>query len=85
MYLRTAGTNEALGPHPSLLLVIGYAIAPLSPTGLFFGVLWSRTGSLALIVALHGVADLVPTSFRSRATSTWSDDAEDIGERWGIR
>ncbi len=60
MYLRTASTNEALGSHPSLLLVVGYAIVVLSPTGLFFGVLWSRTRSLTLIVALHGVADLVP-------------------------
>lgn len=60
MYLRTAGTNEALGANPSLLLVIGYSIVIISPTGLFFGILWSRTRSLALVVALHGIGDLVP-------------------------
>ncbi len=60
LYLRTAGTNEALGAHPSLLLAIGYAIVILSPTGLFFGVLWSRTRSLPLVIALHGLSDLVP-------------------------
>jgi membrane protease YdiL (CAAX protease family) len=60
MYLRTAATQEALGAHPSLLLVIGYSIVVLSPSGIFFGVLWSRTRSLALVVVLHAVTDLVP-------------------------
>jgi hypothetical protein len=32
----------------------------VSPVGLAFGVLWSRTRSLALVVVLHGWADLVP-------------------------
>jgi uncharacterized protein len=60
LYLRGHLTNERAGAHASLLYAIGYAIVILSPTGLAFGVLWSRTRNLPLAVALHGLTDLVP-------------------------
>ncbi len=60
LYLRTGLTHETLGPHPSLLQAVCYAIVMLSPPGIFFGVLWSRTRNLLLLILLHGAADLLP-------------------------
>jgi membrane protease YdiL (CAAX protease family) len=60
LYLRGNLTGEDFARPPSLLFAIGYAVVILSPTGLFFGVLWTRTRNLPLIVALHGLTDLVP-------------------------
>lgn len=60
LYLRTALTHEALGSHPSLLQAVCYSIVMLSPPGIFFGVLWSRTRNLLLLLLLHGAADLLP-------------------------
>jgi uncharacterized protein len=59
-YLRTAATQEALGPHPSLIMAIGYSIVITSLAGLFLGVLWMRTRNFAVIVIVHAAADLLP-------------------------
>jgi membrane protease YdiL (CAAX protease family) len=60
LYLRTSRTGEALGPSPSLLLAIGYAIVVISPAGFFIGTLWSRTRNLLIVVLVHGLGDLLP-------------------------
>lgn len=48
------------GASPDPLLVAAYTIAVLSPTGIFFGVLWARTRSLWLLVLLHVCVDFLP-------------------------
>jgi membrane protease YdiL (CAAX protease family) len=59
LYLRTAGTGESF-TSPSLLFAIGYAITVLSPIGLFFGYLWSRTRNILVVVLVHGAVDAIP-------------------------
>jgi CAAX protease family protein len=59
-YLRPAGTQEALGPHPSLVMAIGYSIVLTSLAGIFLGVLWMRTKNFAVLVIVHAAADLLP-------------------------
>jgi len=59
-YLRPAGTQEALGAHPSLFMVIGYSIVLTSLAGLFLGVLWMRTKNFAVLVIVHAAGDLLP-------------------------
>jgi membrane protease YdiL (CAAX protease family) len=39
---------------------MAYAIVVVSPIGFMFGVLWTRTRSLGLVVLLHGFTDVVP-------------------------
>lgn len=46
---------------PSLLWSTAYAIAVLSPPALLFGLLWSRTRSLGLIVLVHTAINFLPT------------------------
>lgn len=58
LYLR-ADPGE-FGASPDPLMVIAYTIAVLSPTGIFFGVLWARTKSLWLLVLLHVAIDFLP-------------------------
>jgi membrane protease YdiL (CAAX protease family) len=60
LYYRTGKTFEAVGPHPSWLMAVGYSIVIVSVPGLFMGVLWSRTKSLWLLMAVHAAGDLVP-------------------------
>lgn len=60
LYLRTGATQEAIGPHPPLLLAIGYSIVLTSLAGLFLGVLWMRTRNLAVVAVVHAVGDLLP-------------------------
>ena len=60
LYLRTSLTQEGLPPHPPLLMAIGYSIVITSVAGFFFGVLWARTRSFALVVLVHAMADLLP-------------------------
>jgi membrane protease YdiL (CAAX protease family) len=60
LYLRTNLTQEGLPAHPSLLMAIGYSIVITSSAGFLFGVLWARTRNFAVIVAAHGMADLLP-------------------------
>ncbi len=59
-YFRTGKTLEALGPHPSALMAVGYAIVVTSATGFFLGVLWARTRNLLLLMVIHAAGDLVP-------------------------
>jgi membrane protease YdiL (CAAX protease family) len=58
--LRGAHAMEGFAEAPDPLTAAAYSIVVVSPIGLTFGVLWSRTRSLALVVVLHGWADLVP-------------------------
>ncbi|MFT3805492.1 CPBP family intramembrane glutamic endopeptidase [Arenimonas sp.] len=60
LYLRGAALMEGAGGQPTLLWSLAYSIAIISPAGILFGVLWSRTRSLALIVVLHGLTDTLP-------------------------
>ena len=59
-YLRTAATQESLGPHPSLLMAVGYSIVMTSLAGLFVGVLWMRTRNFAVVIIVHAAGDLLP-------------------------
>jgi membrane protease YdiL (CAAX protease family) len=59
-YLRPAGTQEVLGPHPSLIMAVGYSIVLTSLAGLFLGVLWMRTRNFAVLVIAHAATDLLP-------------------------
>lgn len=58
LYLR-ADPGE-FGHFSDPLFVAAYTIAALSPTGIFFGVLWARTRSLWLLVLLHVCIDFLP-------------------------
>ncbi len=60
LYLRGASVMEGADAHPTLLWAIAYSIAIISPAGILFGVLWSRTQSLALLIVLHALIDLLP-------------------------
>ena len=60
LYLRTAATQESIGPHPSLLMAVGYSIVMTSLAGLFVGVLWLRTRNFAVVVLVHAAGDLLP-------------------------
>ena len=60
LYLRGASVMEGADAHPTLLWAIAYSIAIISPAGILFGVLWSRTRSLGLLVVLHALIDLLP-------------------------
>ena len=59
-YLRPAATQEALGPHPSLLLAVGYSIVVTSVASFFLGILWMRTKNLAVVIIVHAAADFLP-------------------------
>ena len=59
-YLRPAATQEALGPHPSLFMAVGYSIVLTSLAGLFLGVLWMRTKNFAVVLIVHAATDLLP-------------------------
>jgi membrane protease YdiL (CAAX protease family) len=60
LYLRPAGTQEAVGAHPSWLMAVGYSIMITSVAGVFLGVLWARTRNLILVVAVHAAGDWLP-------------------------
>jgi len=51
-----------VGHSGSLIQVIAYAIAVLSPAGLFLGFVWARTRSLLLVVLLHACVDALPNA-----------------------
>jgi CAAX protease family protein len=55
--LRGAGAVEGLGDAPSLATTLAYVVATQGVAGLAFGVLWARTRSFVLVVALHGFID----------------------------
>lgn len=54
-----AGPSEP-GHAQSLIQVVAYAVAVLSPVGVFLGVIWARTKNLLLVVLLHGPIDTLP-------------------------
>lgn len=58
--LRGGHLAEGLTVVPDPLTAAAYAIVVVSPIGLMFGVLWTRTRSLGLVVLLHGFTDMVP-------------------------
>ena len=58
--LRGAHAMEGFAAAPDPLTAAAYSIVVVSPIGLVFGVLWSRTRNFALVVLLHGWTDLVP-------------------------
>ena len=58
LYLR-AEPGE-FGAFQNPLFVVAYTVAVLSPTGIFFGVLWQRTQSLWLLALLHVSIDFLP-------------------------
>lgn len=55
--LRGAGALEGLGESPGLVTTLAYVVVTQGVAGLAFGVLWSRTRSFLLVVALHGWFD----------------------------
>jgi membrane protease YdiL (CAAX protease family) len=68
--LRGAHAMEGFASAPDPLTAAAYSIVVVSPIGLAFGVLWSRTRSLLLVVFLHGWTDLVPNL--AEFVRTWS-------------
>lgn len=58
LYLRGAPGVDGYSTDP--LQVAAFTIATLSPLALLFGVLWTRTRSLLLVVLLHGTVDFLP-------------------------
>ena len=60
LYLRPAATQEALAPHPSIFMAVGYSIVLTSLAGLFLGVLWMRTRNFAVVVIAHAATDFLP-------------------------
>lgn len=59
-YYRSAATQEAVGPHASWLMAIGYSVVITSVAGFFLGVLWMRTRNLFVVMIVHAAGDLVP-------------------------
>ncbi len=57
MLLRGAGAVEGLGDHPTIGSTLAYVVATQGLAGIVFGVLWARTRSFVLLVALHGFFD----------------------------
>jgi len=57
------------GHSASLIQVIAYAVAVLSPAGLFLGFVWARTRSLLLVVLLHACVDALPNA--AEFARTW--------------
>lgn len=57
MWLRGAGVAEGLGTEPTLALTVAYSVTTQGVAGLLFAVLWARTRSLPLVIALHAVID----------------------------
>jgi len=58
LYLR--GSPGVDGYSTDLLQVIAFTVATLSPLAILFGVLWTRTRSLLLVVLLHATIDFLP-------------------------
>lgn len=58
LYMRADASVS--GHSQSLIQVVAYAIAVLSPIGLSLGFVWARTRSFLLIVVLHTLIDLLP-------------------------
>jgi membrane protease YdiL (CAAX protease family) len=50
----------ALGPNPTAIDSIAYAIVILSVGGIFFGIVWARTTNLFAVTLIHPATDLLP-------------------------
>lgn len=59
LYLRGAHAMEGVA-DATLPWAVAYSVVMIAPAGIAFGVLWARTRSLWLVVALHGTVDLLP-------------------------
>lgn len=59
LYLRGAHQMEGVA-EATPIWALAYSVAMIAPAGIAFGVLWARTRSLWLVVALHGTVDLLP-------------------------
>ncbi|MGQ0585810.1 MAG: CPBP family intramembrane glutamic endopeptidase [Gammaproteobacteria bacterium] len=57
MWLRGAGVAEGIGDDPGLALTVAYSVTTQGVAGFLFAVLWARTRSLPLLIALHGLVD----------------------------
>ena len=60
LWMRSGDT--VAGHSKDLVHVIAYAVATLSPAGLYLGFVWSRTRSLLLVVLLHALIDVLPNT-----------------------
>lgn len=69
LWLRGGGLVEGLGSQPGLLDCLAYTLVTQGLAGLMFGLLWQRTRSLALCVAVHGLFD-VPAHL-ARFVAVW--------------
>ncbi len=67
--LRGAGALEGLGESPGIGTALAYVIVTQGVAGLAFGVLWSRTRSFVLVVALHGFFDALSNT--ASFVETW--------------
>jgi membrane protease YdiL (CAAX protease family) len=67
--LRRAGLSEAIGENPSAIDAVAYAIVVLSISGIFFGIVWARTGNLIALMFIHAATDLLPNL--KQFISTW--------------
>lgn len=57
IWLRGAGVVEGLGTAPDFATALAYSVSSQGVAGLMFGVLWARTRSLPLVIALHAIGD----------------------------
>ena len=53
----TSELHGGLGDAPGIGTTLAYVIATQGVAGIAFGVLWARTRSFMLVVALHGLFD----------------------------
>lgn len=67
--LRGGGALEGLGDAPGLATTLAYVVSTQGVAGLAFGVLWSRTRSLWLVIALHGSFDALSNT--ASFVDTW--------------
>jgi uncharacterized protein len=59
-YLRWEQNAADLFSEPSLLFALAYSIAVISVAGVFMGVVWLRTRSLAVVILVHAAGDWLP-------------------------
>lgn len=67
LYLRGGPDVDGWSTNP--FEVVAFTIATLAPISILFGVLWSRTRSLLLVILLHGSIDALPAT--AEFIKTW--------------
>ena len=60
LYWRWEQNAADLFAEPSLLFALAYSIAVISVAGVFMGVVWLRTRSLAVVILVHAAGDWLP-------------------------